>query len=213
MAEDPARNRRRRAQPDHSEVTVDALERAAHDYLARFATSVEQLRRALMRRVNQAQRRDQDAQTTDGRPVAGSDAVDAIIDRLSELGILNDQRFAEARALTLHRRGLPASTIRIKLREKGVAANTVEAALEALHRDLSLEPAASDLAAAIRLAQRRRLGPFRASDLRPERRHRDLAALDRAGFDFDTACRVIDAATADELSEMIATERSAGGRG
>ena len=57
-----------------------------------------------------------------------------------------------------------------------------------------------DLAAAIRLAKKRRLGPFRLKE-RAEMRQKDLAALARAGFDFDTCRRVIEAESAEALEE------------
>jgi regulatory protein len=49
----------------------------------------------------------------------------------------------------------------------------------------------ADLTAARRLAQRRRLGPWRAKN-RAEHRMKDIAALGRAGFSYDTARAVID---------------------
>jgi regulatory protein len=49
----------------------------------------------------------------------------------------------------------------------------------------------AELRAALRYARRRRLGPFRLEG-RAERRDRDLAALGRQGFDYETARRVID---------------------
>ncbi|MHA1114431.1 MAG: regulatory protein RecX, partial [Alphaproteobacteria bacterium] len=52
---------------------------------------------------------------------------------------------------------------------------------------------AADLAAAIAYARRRRLGPWRVAAARAERRERDLAALARAGFNYDLARRVVDA--------------------
>ena len=43
------------------------------------------------------------------------------------------------------------------------------------------------------------LGPFRRAEERAERRDRDIAAMGRAGFDWDTARKVIDAADAADL--------------
>ena len=54
---------------------------------------------------------------------------------------------------------------------------------------------------ALRYARRRRLGPYRPDGERAERRARDLAALDRQGFGYAVACRVIDAEDLDELEQ------------
>jgi len=52
-------------------------------------------------------------------------------------------------------------------------------------------------------ARRRRLGPYRMPEVRAERRDKDLAALARAGFDYDTARRVIEAETLDDLDRLL----------
>ena len=51
------------------------------------------------------------------------------------------------------------------------------------------------------MARRRRLGPFRLEKDRKDKRLRDLAAMARAGFAFDVAKKVIDAASPDALDE------------
>jgi len=56
-----------------------------------------------------------------------------------------------------------------------------------------------ELAAAARLARKRRLGPWRAAEGRREARERDLAALARAGFSYDVALAVIDAEGPEDL--------------
>ena len=91
---------------------------------------------------------------------------------------------------SLRRRGLSERMIRLKLKEKGLSDDTIREALAQWAADA---PEDGDLQAAINLARRRRLGPFRPTENRAERRDRDLAALARAGFDGDTARRVVDA--------------------
>jgi len=172
---------RRRRSP--RKATPKSLENAALHYLQRFASSAENLRRVLMRRVEKSAR----AHGTDR--AEGATAVDAIVARFLAAGMLDDRAYAEARAGTLHRRGAGARKIRATLQQKGVGAEAIEAALEALLRETS-EP---ELAAAVNLARRRRLGPYRAPDERAERREKDLAALARAGFSYDIARRVIEA--------------------
>lgn len=174
-----------------SKITPSYLENAALHYLERFASSSANLRRVLMRKV--------------ARSVAhwGGDAadhaaqVDAVIAKLSRLGYLNDAAYAEAKVRALHRAGKGSRTIRATLAAKGVGAEQTASALDALAEDVP-EP---DLAAAIRLAKKRRLGPFRAQG-REDMRQKDLAALARAGFDFDTCRRVVEAESAEALEDL-----------
>ena len=174
--------------------TPKSIENAALAYLGRFATSGENLRRVLMRKVERSAR----AHGTDR--AEGAAAVDAVVARFTRSGLLDDLTYAEGRALALYRRGASARAIRYKLRQKGVAGGLVEEALARLARE-SPEP---ELAAALRLAQRRRLGPYRAAAARPAMREKDLAAMARAGFDYAMARRVIEAESAAALAAEIA---------
>ncbi len=171
--------------------TPKFIENAALAYLGRFATSGENLRRVLMRKVERSAR----AHGSDR--AEGAAIVDALIGRFTHSGLLDDLTYAEGRALSMHRRGASARAIRLKLRQKGVADELVEDAVAGLARE-SPEP---ELAAALRLAERRRLGPYRAA-ARPAMREKDLAALARAGFSHDTARRIIEA----ESTAVLAAE-------
>lgn len=165
-------------------VTPDYLERAALHYLERFASSSENLRRVLMRKVD----RSVQAHGTDREQAAGW--VDALLERYRGAGLLNDDSYARMRAESLHRRGASTRAIREKLAAKGVDRDTADAALGGLREDVEGD---LDLGAAMALAKRRRLGPFRPAEVRAAHREKDLAALGRAGFAYDVARRVVDA--------------------
>jgi regulatory protein len=180
-------DRRRRRPP--AKATPELLEKAAFAYLARYAAPAAHLARLLMVRVERSAR----IHGTD--PEEGRRAIEALIRRFTERGLLNDDAYARARAASLFRRGESLYAIRRRLAVKGVGDTEIEAALDAL----SEEAAEPDLAAAIALARRRRLGPFRPAAERAERRDRDLAALSRRGFDLETARRVVDATDLAEL--------------
>lgn len=122
---------------------------------------------------------------------AGSAFVHALIERLQRSGILDDRRYAEGKAISLRRRGGSARSIRAALAAKGVAGEEVDRAI--LAADEGGVSGEADLTAARRLAQRRRLGPWRAKD-RAGHRLKDLAALGRAGFSYQVARAVIDGA-------------------
>lgn len=170
-------------------VTPGYLENAALHYLQRFASSSANLRRVLMAKVERSAR----AHGTDREE--GARWVDALVERYLRSGLLDDRAYAEARAASLHRRGASARTIREKLATKGIDRDQAAAAVAAVDADV---PGDMDLAAATALARRRRLGPFRRED-REAHRQRDLAALGRAGFDYETARRVVDAADPDAI--------------
>jgi regulatory protein len=165
-----------------------ALERAALDYLARYASSSENLRRVLMRRIMRA------TQDRAARQAAAA-IVAAIVAQYLASGVLDDALYAAQQAASLRRRGLSTEAIRARLREKGLARESIDA---------TLATGPGDLAAACALVRRRRLGPFRAPEARAAARDRDLGALARAGFALDLARRVLAAKDEAALEQLLA---------
>ena len=172
-------------------------------YLERFSASCEGLRRVLMRRV----RRSSYHHGTDADEA--KDWVDQVVDKMRARGFVNDRLFAEGRVRTLLAQGVPLRGIRMRLREKGIADDIVADVVDLVAAD----DGDADLAAAIALAKRRRLGPFITRADREQRRDKDLAALARAGFGYDIARRVIDAESVEALEDMKRDDAGAGGLG
>ncbi|PTL76646.1 regulatory protein RecX [Vitiosangium sp. GDMCC 1.1324] len=162
-------------------VSPRSLENAALHYLKRYAATVSQLKRVLMRRVDRSLR------IHGGERAEALGWVDALADKLIRNGLINDQAYAEMKAHSLRASGRSARVIAQKLRMKGVSADVVEQKLARVTTELS-----EDMAARI-WARKKRLGPFRRdANTRQENRQKDLAALARAGFSFSTAKKIID---------------------
>jgi regulatory protein len=195
---DEADRPRRTAKP----ATPERLEKAAYHYLERFSTSADNLRRVLMRRVQNS------AYLHDTDPQVGAEAIDKLIVRFLEAGLLDDAAYARTRAVSLHRQGKGTRAIRQTLSIKGVEADVIDGALDGLAEELGpsdpdaalIGRAETDFAAAINYARRRRLGPYRRKE-REESREKDLAALGRQGFGYDTARRVIEAEDIESLEQ------------
>jgi regulatory protein len=157
------------------------LETTAQDYVERFWGPAANLRRVLRRHLDKSVR----AHGTD--PIAGAETIEAIVARFIENGLVDDGKFAQAAARTLHGRGKSRRMIAVQLRGKGLAADDVQGALASL----DAEPELDDRAAAQALAKRRRLGPYRREG-RAEARQKDLQSMMRMGFAFDLVRSVID---------------------
>ena len=174
-------------------LTRDYLERAALAYLGRYDSTERNLRLVLRRKA----KRRLDAHD------AGDDArrdaerwVDELVDKAVANGLVDDRRYAEGLMRRLQRRGTSHRASWAKLREKGVSGEVAE---ELLGRSGNAD---GELAAAAAYARRRGLGPFRRDpEAREARRERDMGSLARAGFGVDTARRVLDAASPDELPD------------
>ncbi|HEV2100839.1 MAG TPA: RecX family transcriptional regulator [Stellaceae bacterium] len=174
---------------DQAEFGQELLERWALAYLGRYASSSENLRRVLLRRVR---RRLPASPEMLGQAVA---LIDALIERYRHTGLLDDAAYATARVQSLHRRGESATRIRARLAAKGVESSVAARAVQTSRG----EAADPDLAAACAFARRRRLGPYRraAAD-----RARELGAFARAGFARRIAERVLACADIDAVETL-----------
>ena len=159
-------------------ITPDYLQRAAMHYLERYSVPAAQLRKVLARKIALSCRHHGEATTSHEA------ALEDVVARCVASGLVDDRRFAEARAATLRRKGQSQRAVAAKLAAKGVPRELVG--------EIAAAEAVDELAAARVAARRRRLGPWRAKDARAEFRQRDFATLARLGFDDATARAVID---------------------
>ena len=160
-------------------VTRVGLEGAALRYLERFDCSVSKLRKVLSDRVAKAARAGVE------EAVAAPAHIEAILERYQSSGLLNDERFAKNFTERQRDRGGSRRVIEQKLRARGITADVVQQLMPRANS------AQTELEAAQAFARRRRLGPHRKPETREAYRRKDLMALARAGFDYDTASRVI----------------------
>jgi len=170
-------------------LTAGSIEAAGARYVERYGGHRAAVRRALQRRVRRAER---------CQPIDRAQAeawIEAALDRLARAGLIDDGAWATARARRLQARGTPLARVRAELCGRGIGAVEAAAAVAALAQ----EPGDPDLVAALTLARRRRLGPFREEGERAARRERDLGALARAGFCWAVALRVIDSEDVEAL--------------
>lgn len=171
-------------------ITAERLNNIALHHLDRYASSAENLRQVLGRRVYKAAlfHEDMDSDQINGW-------IDDLIQRFVGSGLLNDLAYGETRARSLMSRGSSSQLIRMKLMEKGLSSDVIDQALAAL----TVDAPNPELYAAIKLARRRRFGPWCDAAKRAELRDKHLAAMARSGFSYDMALRVVDADSAEDL--------------
>ena len=174
-------------------MTPTRLENIALHYLDRYATSAENLRRVLTRRVQKAAYHHE----TDLEECAGW--IDALIVRYLQCDLLDDHAYARAQAASQNRRGKSLRAIRAMLNTKGVPAPIIDEAVEGLTEDHS-NP---DLDAAIAYARRRRIGPYRTRETDEKGQQKELAAFARAGFSYGIARLIVAADTVEDINQDV----------
>lgn len=161
-------------------ITPQRLKNIGLYYLKRFESSVENLRSVLQKRVNQYAKENPEFNKQEAYQW-----VENVLAEFEKLHYLDDERFTEIKVRHYLAVGKPARYIQNKLREKGIDNAQIDEMLD----DFGYNPQEM----ALKLAKRKKIGPFRPNEeARKLNRQKDMAALIRAGFDYDVVCQVID---------------------
>lgn len=151
-------------------------------YVGRFATTRAKLRSYLERKIRE-------------RGWSGARAADpeAMAERFAELGYVDDAAYALAKSRALSGRGYGKRRLGEALRVAGIDQPDAAPALELAE--------AEAVSAALRFAERRKLGPFAARAMTdPKARQRALASMIRAGHDFALARAIVDLPPGEEAN-------------
>ena len=162
-------DRGRRVKPP---LDAGGLEQAALFYAGRYATTRARLAAYLGRKVRER-----------GWAEAHSPPIEALVERMATLGYVDDRAFASARAGALMRRGYGARRVGEALRAAGIADEDGAEARE------TAEAGAWD--AALRFAERRKIGPFSPGETDRPAREKAYAAMLRAGHPPALARRIV----------------------
>ena len=159
------RNTPSRARPP---LDAERLRELALRYVGKYATTRAKLRQYLTRKLRER-----------GWEGGAPPDLEQFADRFAELGLVDDAAYALAKSRSLTARGYGKRRLASQLRQAGVD--------EADGADASAHADEVAVDAALRLAQRRRIGPFAAEAPDPRQREKWIAAMVRAGHGFALA--------------------------
>jgi len=165
------------------------LEELALRYVGRYATSKAKLVAYLSRKLRER-----------GWNETREPDLEAIAERFSELGYVDDAAFALAKSRSLTGRGYGRRRLDDKLRAAGIGDEDAAEARDHAEREA--------VDAALRFAQRRRIGPFAHDDSDPRGREKAIAAMVRAGHSFAIASAVARLAAGAVVDREDLAERS-----
>ncbi|PZQ48106.1 MAG: RecX family transcriptional regulator [Micavibrio aeruginosavorus] len=174
-------NRRREKKPP-KKITEKYLYNSGLAYLQRFPTSTPHFRRIMGRKIDRSCNYHKDQPKEDCISL-----LDKTVEAFVRMGLLNDEMYLGGMVNSLRRRGLSKQAILSKLQQKGLAQENILTVLRDYDEDTGV--ANGDLTAALKLARRKKLGPFRREG--DFDKNKELAALARAGFGFDIAQKAL----------------------
>ena len=138
------------------------LERYALRYVERYATTRAKLAAYLSRKLRER-----------GWSEENMPNVEALAERMAELGYVNDRLYAESKAGAMARRGLGARRVRQALRFDGVEEGDAIALAPAIEE--------AEQASAIAFARRKRIGPYAREAADRVQQEKWMGAMIRAG--------------------------------
>lgn len=187
----------KRGKKPPKKITEKYLYNSGLAYLQRFPASVPHFRRVMKRKIARSCNYHKDQETENCLAL-----LETTITQFERMGLLDDESYLTGMVNSLRRRGLSTQAIISKLGQKGFSHDKVTATLRA--HDENSGNREGDLAAALLLVRRKRIGAYRRDE--DGDRNKELAALARAGFGFDIAQKAL-SSTRDEAEEIIAQVR------
>ncbi|MEO5598258.1 MAG: regulatory protein RecX [Novosphingobium sp.] len=182
---DTKRAQRPSQRPAPRPIDAQRLGELALSYVARFATSAAKLDTYLRRKLRER-----------GWEGEGDPPIRAVVERMVELGYLDDAVYARSKTGSLLRRGFGARRISQELGAAGIA--------EDVRESVRAEPS-EQRRAALAFATKRRIGPFGPPPADRAAREKQMGAMLRAGHPLDSARELVNAASV-EAAEQWASE-------
>ena len=179
----------RKGKKERPPLDQERLRELALAYVGRFATSRAKLGTYLGRKVRER-----------GWDGEGGADIDGIVERLAELGYVDDAAFALSKSRSLTARGYGVRRVNESLRAAGIGDEDAEGARELANTE--------SVDAALRFARKRRFGPFAEKTCDRPARERALAAMVRAGHGFGIAAAILALEPGAEVDREMLAEKS-----
>ena len=109
--------------------------------------------------------------------------IEDILQDFIRLKYLDDRRFAELKIRAYLNAGKPERYIKPKLKQKGISEQIINEILHQQEYDI--------FQMALRLAKKKKIGPYREKEKRREFYQKDMGVLVRAGFDYDVVQEIL----------------------
>ena len=177
-------------------ITQSYLENAGLYYLERYSSTAANFRKVMRRKITRSARHHEN---TPEQIEEFHAILEHIIERYQSSGLINDESYAFSKVRSLRAKGHSRRMIQYKLMQKGLTTDQIDQAMQKYRHDTEENAAEIERRAAEKYARKKRFGPFRMPP-DPERYKKDMAAMARAGFSYETVKKILDSEI-DDLEE------------
>ena len=163
------------------EATIDEFRNYAYSYLEKYSPSKQQLRIFLFKKLIKKKHK-----ISSKREVFN--LIDSVISSLIDQKLLSDKYYSDVKSKTFLRRGYSLNKIRYNLIKKGIDQKYIKASISKIKENES-DP---DFFSAIKLCNRRRIGPSSEENNRSLFYKNDISILARSGFNYELSKKILE---------------------
>ena len=174
-------------------ITFQNLEKFAFKYIERFSTSENQLRIILKRKIIKS------SYFFKIKVEDHIDYIDLIIEKFKKIGLIDDKKYSESRALNLVKRGFSKKKILFNLKQKGISSETIEIALNNLKKFFFNY----ELASALIYAKKKKIiGSEMNLEKSFKNNQKKLMKMASAGFSYSISKKIIELNNEKEIESL-----------
>jgi len=174
---------KRREKKPPKPLTETKMRDLALHYVGRYATTAHKLKMYLGRKLRER-----------GWEGERSPDIEALVARFVELKYIDDALYASQKAASLTARGYGSRRVGEALYVAGISDKD--------GKDAKREAENARVQSALKMARKRRFGPFAREAAEPDKRQKQLQAMLRGGHDFSIARRIVFADSMDEIADL-----------
>ena len=163
------------------EASIDEIRNFAYSYLEKYSPSKQQLKTYLYKKIIKKK-----LNIVSKKEIFN--LIDLVITTLVEQKLISDAYYSDLKSKSFLRRGYSLNKIRYNLIKKGIDQKYIKASISKI-KEKESDP---DFFSAIKLCNKRRIGPKREESNRSLFYKKDISILARSGFDYQTSKKVMD---------------------
>tara|TARA_Y100000590_G_scaffold103840_1_gene118066 strand:+ start:327 stop:899 length:573 start_codon:yes stop_codon:yes gene_type:complete len=163
-------------------ITLDNLEKSAMKYLEKYSASEYQLITILKRKIIKT------SFFYKTKPEEDFTLIELIINKFKKIGLINDRKFSENKAVIYIERGFSKKKVIFNLKSKGISDENIEWAIKYLKKSYENY----ELLSALIFARKKKIMNFKKTKNDLEENKKKLLQMSQAGFSYDIAKKIID---------------------
>jgi len=163
------------------EATIEQIRKFAYSYLEKYSPSQQQLKTYLFKKIIKTGQKRADKKEL-------FNLIDIVTNKLIDQNFISDKYYSDSKSKSFFRKGYSLNKIRYSLIKRGIDEKYIKASISKI-KEQETDP---DFFSAIKICNKRRIGPRREENNRSLFYKKDIGILARAGFSYEISKKILD---------------------